>query len=158
MKNAVVLTSMIILCGILFACKKSNGPATAAPSSSFSFLANDTLISFPVNQAFIQDVTTLHTTMISGQYADTSSRQGSISIRLIGDTTGRYSGDSLLVTYINAAGNVYYNTSDNSNFVQVDRFAKVYNGVVSGSFSLKVTGSAGSIQFSNGVFTALYQD
>ena len=115
-------------------------------------------MSFPVNLAYIQDVYNVHTTLISGQYKDTSSKKGSISFRLIGDTTGRYRGDSLLVTYTNAAGNIYYNTSDSTNFVRVDKFEKKYNGFVSGSFYLKVFNSSGSIQFSQGSFTALYQD
>jgi hypothetical protein len=158
MKNAFVLISIVTLCGVVSACKKSSTLAPVPSSSSLSFFANDTLISFPVNQAFIQDITTTQTTLISGQYADTSTRQGSISIRLIGDTTGRYSGDSLLVTYTNPAGLVYNSTGDGSSFVQVDKFAKTSNGIVSGSFSLTVSNGSGSLQISKGVFTALYQD
>lgn len=116
------------------------------------------MISFPVNLAYIQDVYDVHTILISGQYQDTSTQKGNISFRLIGDTTGRYRGDSLLVTYTNAAGNIYYNTSDSANFVLVNKFEKKYNGIVSGSFSLKVSNSSGSIQFSQGSFTAIYQD
>ena len=158
MKNTPLLLSILFLGSILFACKKSGGNDSSNPSSSFTFSANDSMISFPVNLVYIQDVYDVHTTLISGQYKDTSTRKGNISFRLIGDTTGRYHGDSLLVTYTNAAGNIYYNTSDSTNFVLVNKFEKKYNGIVSGSFNLKVSNAAGSIQFSQGNFTALYQD
>jgi hypothetical protein len=158
MKNAPLLLSMSILCGTLFACKKSSGGnPNVQPKSSFSFLAGDSSISYPINLVYIQDVTTTHTTLISGQYQDTSSKKGSLSFRLLGDTTGRYRGDSLLVTYTDGKGSVYYNTGDSTNYVQVDKFPKIYNGIVIGSFSLKVAGSAGSIQFSSGSFIATYQ-
>ena len=158
MKNAPLLLSILILCGILFACKKSSGGnPIVQPKSSFSFLAGDSSISYPINLVYIQDVTTTHTTLISGQYQDTSSKKGSLSFRLLGDTTGRYRGDSLLVTYTDGKGSVYYNTGDSTNYVQVDKFPKTYNGVVTGSFNVKVAGSAGSIQFSRGSIIAIYQ-
>lgn len=149
---------MLAMFGIFVACKKSDGNSLSNPASSFVFSANDTVISFPVNLAYTQDVYNVHTTLISGQYKDTSSNTGNISFRLIGDTTGRYRGDSLFVTYTNAAGNIYYNTSDSTNYVQINKYEKRYNGIVSGSFYLKVANASGSIQFSQGSFTALYQD
>ncbi|HWK02542.1 MAG TPA: hypothetical protein VNS58_02860 [Puia sp.] len=158
MKNTLLLLSILCLFSVLSACKKSGGDGSSSPSSSFVFSANDSMISFPVNLAYLQDVYDVHTTLISGQYKDTSTRKGNISFRLIGDTTGRYQGDSLLVTYTNAAGDIYYNTGDSTNFVLVNRFEKKYNGIVSGSFNLKVSNSSGSIQFSQGSFTAIYQD
>jgi hypothetical protein len=120
-------------------------------------MAGDSSISYPVNLVYIQNVTNTHTTRISGQYQDTSSKKGSLSFRLIGDTTGRYGGDSLFVTYTDGKGGVYYNTGDPSNYLQVDKFPKTYNGVVTGSFAVKVSNGAGSIQFSQGIFVAIYQ-
>jgi len=150
---------MIILCFAVYACgKSSNGPSTpAAPKSSISVSAGDSLLTYPINMVYSQQVNTTNTTLISGQFADTSSKKGSLSIRIIGDTTGRYKGDSLFVTYTDGKGDVYYNTADSTNYVQVDKFPKTYNGVVSGSFSFAVSSSAGSIRFSNGSIIAIYQ-
>lgn len=157
MKNQTLLTSIsLILCAILWACSKSSTP-NIAPTSSFSFSANDSLITYPVNLVYIQEVLNTHTTLISGQYQDTSSKKGSLSFRLLGDTTGRYQGDSLLVTYTDGKGNLYYNTKDNTNYVQIDKFPKTYNGVVNGSFTVRVSNNSGSILFSNGRFVAIFQ-
>ena len=154
-----LLKSILFLCLAVYACgKSSNGPSTpVAPKSSISVSAGDSLLTYPINMFYSQEVNTTQTTLISGQYADTSSKKGSLSIRLIGDTTGRFKGDSLFVTYTDGKGNVYYNTADNTNYVQVDKFPKTYNGVVSGSFSFAVSSSAGSIRFSNGSIVAIYQ-
>ena len=154
-----LLKSILCLCFAVYACgKSSNGPsAPAAPKSGISVSAGDSLLTYPINMVFTQEVNTTNTTLISGQYADTSSKKGSLSIRLIGDTTGRFKGDSLLVTYTDGKGNVYYNTADSTNYVQVDKFPKTYNGVVSGSFSFAVSSNAGSIRFANGSIVAIYQ-
>jgi hypothetical protein len=158
LKNQYLLATLVALCGCLIACSKGSGTLTPLPQSSFSFSANDSLIDFPVDLAFIQDVNSTHTILISGQYTDTTLKQGNISLRLIGDTTGRYHGDSLLVTYTDPKGIKYYNTSDSSNYVQVDKFPKTSGGLVSGGFSCKVVNGADSILLSNGAFSVSYQD
>ncbi|HLZ89651.1 MAG TPA: hypothetical protein VKQ52_20500 [Puia sp.] len=157
MKSHSLLTCLLSFCCILASCGKSSNGPTVAPRSAITFSANDSLISYTINLVYIQDVDTTHTTLISGEYADTSVRKGSLAIHLPGDTTGRFSGASVLVTYTDGKGAVYNNTADSTNYVQVDKYPKSYNGVVSGSFSFVVTGSAGSITFSNGSFIAIYQ-
>ncbi|MBS1662589.1 MAG: hypothetical protein JST68_16220, partial [Bacteroidetes bacterium] len=96
-------------------------------------------------------------TLISGQFQDTSSKKGSLCIRILGDTTGCFKGDNLLVTYTDGKGQIYYNTKDSNNFVQLDKFPKTYNGVVSGNFSFVVNGNAGTVKFTNGSIIAIYQ-
>lgn len=159
MKNSPLLRSLFFWCCAVCACSKSgNGPSVpVAPVSIISLNVSDSLLSYPVDMAYIQDVNSTHTTLISGQYPDTSSKKGSLSMRLIGDTTGLFKGDSLLVTYTDGKGNVYYNTKDSANYVQVDKYPKTYNGVVSGSFSFAVSNSAGVLRFSNGSIIAIYQ-
>lgn len=140
------------------ACSKSDKLTPLLPPSSFTFSAGDSLISFSVNKASPEDVYNTHTTLITGQYDDTSSRKGSLSIRLFGDTTGRFRGDSLLVTYISYNGKQYYNTKDSDNIVTIDKYVKKYNGIVSGSFSIKVANGSESIRLDQGIFSALYQE
>ncbi len=159
MKNLLKSLSFLCLASYAYGCGKSNhGPsAPATPKSSIAVTANDSLLLYPVNLVYTQEINNTQTTLISGQYADTSAKKGSLSIRLIGDTTGRFQGDSLLVTYTDGKGITYYNTKDNTNFVQVDKFPKSYNGVVSGGFSFVVSSSSGSVRFSNGSIIAIYQ-
>jgi hypothetical protein len=158
MKSNLLLISTICLGGALLACNKSDRLAPILPPSSLVFSANDSLISFPVNQAFIQDVYDTHTTLITGQYQDTSSQKGSISIRVFGDTTGTFHGDSLLVTYVSSSGKQYYNTSDSANVVRIDQFVKKYNGKVSGSFTINVASGAENVRLQQGTFAAVYQE
>jgi hypothetical protein len=142
----------------MLACNKDEKMVPLLPPSSFTFSAGDSLISFPVNQAFTEDVYDTHTTLISGQFEDTSARKGSISIRIFGDTTGKFHGDSLLVTYVTGSGTAYYSTKDDDNLVTVDKYVRKYNGSVSGSFHVKVANGAESILLQQGSFTALYQE
>jgi hypothetical protein len=158
MKNNLLLISTICLGGVLSACQKNDKLVPILPSSTLTFSANDSSISYPVNEAFIQDVYNTHTTLITGQFQDSSSQKGSISIRVFGDTTGSWHGDSLLVTYVSSSGKQYYNTSDSTNVVTIDKFVKQYNGAVSGSFSVNVASGSESIRLRQGTFTALYQE
>jgi hypothetical protein len=159
MKNAPLLTSYVLLCCLVAACKKSShGSAVpATPASNISVKAGDSLLHYSINLVYIQDVDSTHTTLISGEYADTSSKKGSLAIRLPGDTTGRWTGTAFHITYTDGKGNLYYNTADTTNYVQLDKYPKGYNGVVSGSFSFAATGSAGSMKFSNGSIIAIFQ-
>ena len=156
MKSGPIKSSLILLCISLASCSKSSHP-TAAPTTSIFFTINDSTVNYPVNLVFIQDVDSLHTTLISGQFPDTASKQGSLAIRVLSDTTGRFQGGNLLVTYTDGLGNVYYNSTDTTNYVELDKYPKSYNGVVSGSFSIIVTGQAGSVTLSGGSIIALYQ-
>jgi hypothetical protein len=96
--------------------------------------------------------------MITGQNPDSVSQPGSIAIRVLGDTTGRFAGDSLQATYVSATGSVYYNTKDSGNYVVIEQFDKRYNGLVSGHFAMKVSDGTSAIKFSDGVFSAFYQE
>jgi hypothetical protein len=159
MKSRPLRRSIIYLCLSLVACSKSSHePAVPiAPTTSIYFTVNDSTVNYPQNLAYIQDVDSVHTTLISGQFSDTSSKQGSLAIRVLSDTTGRFNGSNLLVTYTDGVGNVYYNSTDTTNFVELDKYPKSYNGVVSGSFSIVVTGQAGTVTLSRGSIIALYQ-
>jgi hypothetical protein len=160
MKNGPLLRSLLVLCLCYYmaSCSKSSHAASAStPVTMLSFSANDSSIIYPIDLAYIQDVDSTHTTLISAQYADTSVKQGSLGIRVLGDTTGKFTGGNLLATYTDGNGNVYYNTGDSTNYVQIDKYPKTYNGVVSGSFAVTVSGSAGSIHLTNGSIIALYQ-
>ncbi|HMH20827.1 MAG TPA: hypothetical protein VK563_03580 [Puia sp.] len=158
MKNTALLTSILLLCACFIACSKGNDKLTPTLRSSVTFSAKDSFINFPVGIVFIQDVVNVHTTLISGKYEDSSSRRGNISIRVIGDTTGRYHGDSVQLTYTNAAGTIWTNTKDTGNFVQINTFAKTADGLVNGAFRCKVYNGKDSILLSNGALVAFYQD
>lgn len=160
MKNRPVLKSLLLLCLCFYltSCSKSShAPGSSTPTTTVSFSANDSTIIYPLDLAYIQDVDSTHTTLISAQFPDTSAKQGSLGIRVLGDTTGKFQGGNLLVTYTDGKGNVYYNTSDSTNYVQIDKYPKTYNGIVSGSFAFIVSGSAGTIHLTNGSIIALYQ-
>src|ERR1700743_43066 len=101
MKNRPVLKSLLLLC--LFYClwscsKSSHAPSVSTPTTTVSFSANDSMIIYPLDLAYIQDVDSTHTTLISAQFPDTSSKTGSLGIRLLSDTTGKFQGANLLVT------------------------------------------------------------
>lgn len=160
MKNGPLLRSFTVLCLCYFlaSCSKSShAPSSATPVATVSFSANDSTIIYPDDLVYIQDVDSTHTTLISAQYSDTSAKQGSLGIRLLSDTTGRFTGSNLLATYTDGNGNVYYNNGDSTNYVQIDKYPKTYNGVVSGNFAMTVSGSAGSIHLTNGSIIAIYQ-
>ncbi|HVU96353.1 MAG TPA: hypothetical protein VHE34_14085 [Puia sp.] len=158
MKSTLRRSFVLVSC-LLAACgKSSHGPTVpATPATTISVIAGDSALHYTVNLVYIQDVNSIHTTLISGEYPDTSGKKGSLAIRLPGDTTGRWTGASLHITYTDGKGNVYYNTDDTTNYVQLDKYPKTYNGVVSGQFSFMATGGAGSLTFSNGSIIALYQ-
>jgi hypothetical protein len=158
MKNTCLLLAYLLLGTVLVSCSKNGGTMNAVNSySSISLSVNDSTISFPISKAYIQDVLNLSTTLVVGQYADTSAKMGNINIRVIGDTTGRYANDSLLVSYTGKNGLLYNKTNDSSNFVLINKFPKTPNGMVTGSFSVRVANGTDTLKLGNGSFSAIYQ-
>ncbi len=155
---------LLMLCWSISACKKNHTSSNSTTvASSFSFQATSaTTGSVPVHFttafAAVQQVDTLHNTLISAQYADTSAEKGNISIRVIGDTTSTYRGAAVLVTYTDASGNVYDSQGDSTDFVTITRFSKVDGQAVSGTFGATVAGTQGTISLTNGAFTAPFLD
>ena len=159
MKKSQVRLSVLLFVLVLFglACKKGGQSSTSVPST-LTFQTTDSSFHFPVTLAAVQEVDTLHTTLISGGYADTSSNQGNISIRVIGDTTLTYKATAVLVTYVDWAGNSYTSNGDSTDYVTITKFQKTANGTVTGSFAVTVTGTMGTITLSNGQFIAPFLD
>ena len=155
MKNGFLLIILLLAGLFIESCSKSG---TLPNISPISFTANDSSVSFPVGKVYIEDVLNLQTTALIGQYADTSNNPGNISIRVLSDTTGRFSGDSLLVTYTNNYGTVFTNFIDSSSYMKIDKFPKTPNGTVTGSFSVTVVNGNDTLKLSKGIFTAVYQN
>lgn len=157
---ARVVPLVIIVCFAALACKKTSSSGKVIPSlnlTATSQTSGSLAIHFPTVVVAVQEVDTLHSTLISGQYADTSSLQGSLSIRVVGDTTGTFTGNSLLVTYVDGQGNIYNSTGDSTDNVIITKFSKAAGGLVSGSFDLTVAGTPGTLTLT-GQFTAGFLD
>jgi hypothetical protein len=155
-----VIPLLIVVFFAALACKKTSNSGTVTPTltlTATSQTSGSLAIHFPTVVVAVQEVDTLHSTLISGQYADTSSLQGSLSIRVVGDTTGTFSGNALLVTYVDGQGNVYNSTGDSTDNVTITKFSKAASGLVTGSFDLTVTGTPGTLTL-NGQFTAAFLD
>jgi hypothetical protein len=159
-KSLVRVIPLLVLVCYAFACKKHSSSSTITPSLSFtatSQTSGSTVLHFPNVVVAVQEVDTLHSTLISGQYADTSSLTGSLSIRVIGDTTGTFTASSVLVTYVDGQGNIYNSSGDSTDKVTITNFSKAAGGLVDGSFYLTVTGTPGSLLLT-GNFTAGFLD
>lgn len=158
----IFVALLMTCCWFGVACKKSSH--STAVVSSLSFVATNASggpsasIHFPKVTVAVQEVDTLHTTLISGQYADTATVPGSISIHVIADTTGTFTANALLATYVDGQGNTFNSTGDSTNVVTITEFQKTAGGTVKGSFSLTVSGTAGTIKITGGQFIAGFLD
>ncbi|HTJ14620.1 MAG TPA: hypothetical protein VL547_21420 [Dinghuibacter sp.] len=159
MKKSLVRVIPLLIAICLFGCKKNHsGSFTPALTITATSTTNGSQsIRFPTVVVAVQEVDTLHSTLISGQYSDTSTLQGSISIRVIGDTTGTYKGNKLLVTYVDGLGNTYNSQGDSTDQVTITRFSKQANGEVTGSFFINVYDTPNELTLS-GQFTAGFLD
>lgn len=157
-KSLVRVVPLLFVICLVFACKKHASTGSITPSLSItatSQTSGSTAIHFPKVVVAVQMVDTLHSTLISGQYADTT--KGSISIRVIGDTTGTFSGNAVLVTYVDGNGNSYNSSGASTDKVTITTFSKKAGGLVAGSFYLTVTGTPGTLMLA-GQFTAGFLD
>lgn len=148
----------LLVSAAFLACSKNNDPAAGHFTTSVSFMAGTGAVNFPVGGVAQQNVGSTSTTLITGQYADTSVRKGNISIRVIGgDTTRQYRTPNVLVTFTDSTGAVWTNSSDTTNAVTFYQFNKTAGSEVHGTFSCIVTNPQGTrLLLDNGNFTAPY--
>lgn len=147
---------LFLFCLVL-ACSKSNDGNNNQFTASLSFQAGTGIVQYPRASVTTESINNVTTTLITGQYADTSSKQGSISIRVIGDSTLQYKTPNVLVTFTDSTGRTWTNTADTTNTVSIYRFDKTPNGQVHGSFSCTVTNQQGNrLLLDKGNFTAPY--
>jgi hypothetical protein len=157
-KNPVRIAALLLaFCWFVSACKKSSNSSTIVTSLSFEATSTtSTVLHFPDVTAAVQEVDTLHTTVIFAQYSDTSTLGGNITIHVIGDTTATFTGNNILATYVDSQGNSYNSSGDSTDIVTITRFSKADEGAVTGSFSLTVTGTAGTLMLTGGQFVASF--
>ena len=158
------LSCCIAVAITITACSKQNNIIVTAPPdpavTQVSFIQDTIHLTFAVTTARKENVGSLFTTAIEAKYPDSSIRKNNIIIRVTGDSARAYSNTEILVSYTDSAGMICSNqTADTINKVVITKMEKKKNGVVEGSFTIKVSNSPKTKMYllKNGRFTAVFE-
>ncbi len=147
LKNLFSIPFIIVAALSLMYCSKQQAlVAVEAPpvlvSQAISFKQDTLPVSLSVTTARKENVGTYKTTAVEAKYPDSTIRKNSLIIRVTGDSASAYSNTEILATYIDSAGVMFSNIiTDTVNKIILTKLEKKKNGLVQGSFTIKVSNS-----------------
>ncbi len=147
LKNLFSIPFIIVLAASLMYCTKETPlvpiEVPPAPQPLAIYFKQDTLpVTLSVTTARKENVGTYKTTAIEAKHPDTTIRKNSLIIRITGDSARAYSNIEILATYTDSAGVMFSNNiSDTVNKVTITKMEKKKDGLVQGSFTIRVSNS-----------------
>ena len=141
----LILSSLFIACAIV-SCSKQDAltPVVDDPPKPLSISLQEDSISvyLPITVARAESIASVSATALEGKLPDSVSRKNNIIIRVTGDSARTYSKTEVLVNYTDSTGmNFSSNAADTINKVTLTRVEKKKNGLVEGSFTIRVSNS-----------------
>lgn len=146
------------------ACSKQNNlPITEPPVpvlTQLSFTEDSLPVTLAVTAARKENIGSLFTTAIEGKCPDSTIRKNSLILRVTGDSATQYSNTQILASYTDSLGVTCSNqTTDTINKVVITKMEKKKNGIVEGSFTIRVSNTPKTKTYllKNGRFTAVFE-
>lgn len=157
MKNNTLLFSFIILASIIVSCNKQD-LLTALPVEEplqVSFKQDTVPVSLKVTQARKEMIGNMLVTAIDGKMPDSIINKSNLIIRVTGDSARLYTNTEIFASYTDSLGNSFSSEiGDTINTVSFIKLEKIIDGIVSGSFTIRVSNLTKSktIILNNGKF------
>jgi hypothetical protein len=165
LKNLFSVPFLFILTVGLMYCSKQDALApieeTSAQQLYVSFKQDTLPVTFSNTAARKENVGSLFTTAIEGKFPDSTVRKTNLIIRVIGDSASAYNNTEILAGYTDSLGVMYANTiTDTINKVRITKMEKKKNGVVEGSFTIRVSNSTKTKTYllNEGKFSSTFSD
>ena len=166
MKRRILLIASALFCIHLFdSCSKEDALSPVINETpkplSISFQEDSIAIYLPITAARAESIGSVSATDIEGKLPDSVTRKNNIIIRVTGDSARVYSKTEVLVNYTDSTGTTYAsNSADTINKVILTRVEKKKNGLVEGSFTIRVSNSTKTktLLLSNGKISTAFSD
>lgn len=148
LKNLFSIPFIVVIAAVLMHCSKQGAavpietPPPPPQPLAISFKQDSVFINLAITSCRKENVGTYKTTAIEAKYPDSTVRKNSLIIRVTGDSARAYSNTEILATYTDSLGVMFSNTiADTVNKVNLTKVEKKKNGLVTGSFTIKVSNS-----------------
>jgi len=106
-----------------------------------------------------ESIGSLLATSVEGKLPDSIVRKNNLIIRVMGDSSRAYTNTEIIASYTDSSGNTYStNITDTTNKVWMTKLEKIKDGVVEGSFTIRVSNSTKTknLLLKDGKFSTLF--
>jgi len=165
MKSPALLYVFFLSVIIFISCGKQDSlePISVPESKTayISFMQDTVPVTLSVTNARKESIGTVLATSVEGKLPDSILRNNNLIIRVTGDSARLYSHSEILASYTDSTGNTFSNDiSDTTNTVRITKLEKVKDGIVEGSFTIRVSNSTKTktLLLNNGKFYTLFFD
>jgi Family of unknown function (DUF6252) len=157
---------LLLLC-ILFTgtgCSKNDAAPEVAPplpaDVQIGFLQDTVPVKLRLAETRKEIIGALSAINIQGKYPDSTGRKNTLTLRVLGDSAGKYGYTQIIAGYTDSLGNNFTTGSDTANTITITKLEKKYNGLVTGTFSIVVYNAAKTKKYNikQGSFTTLFID
>jgi len=144
-KLILPITACFLIC-VFNSCEKQDALAPVIkeePRQQYiNFKEDSIFVNLSVTKARKESIGSISTTAIEGRMPDSIGKKYSLIIRVTGDSARSYSLAEVLATYTDSLGFTYSNSiADTLNKVNLVKLEKKRNGLVEGSFTIRVSNS-----------------
>jgi hypothetical protein len=136
-------------------------PGPEIKSSYISFNQDTVPVTLSITTARKENVGSLFATSIEGKLPDSILRKNNLIIRFTGDSARAYKNTEIFASYTDFLGITYANAvTDTSNKLTVTKLQKTKQGIVEGSFTIRVSNSTKTkiILLANGKFSTSFEE
>jgi hypothetical protein len=166
MKNLFSVPIIFLLAAVCMHCSKQNAVTPieqppVIPASSVSFKQDTLPLTLSVTTARKEIINSLISTAIEAKMPDSTAKKNSLIIRVMADSARAYSNTEILASYTDSTGIVFSNIiSDTLNKVIITKLEKKKNGLVQGSFTIRVSNSTKTKNYllKEGVISSSFTD
>jgi hypothetical protein len=164
MKNAAIVSILSFSVLFFISCTKNETAITPVPApeikySSISFKQDSIAVNLSVTTARKENVGNLYATSIEGKLPDSTIRKNNLIIRVTGDSARKYGNTEIFASYTDSSGITYGNAvADTMNTVTITKLQKIKQGIIEGSFTIRVSNSTKSktLLLSSGKFSTSF--
>lgn len=147
LKNLLTIPVILLMAVTFMYCSKQDALTAAEEPSLVKPIAvnfkQDTLpVTLSVTAARREKIGSIAAIAVDAKYPDSNVRKTNLIIRVTGDSARNYSHTEILAAYTDSLGVMYSNAvSDTINKVSITKMEKKKDGLVEGSFTIRVSNS-----------------
>ncbi len=147
LKNLFTIPFILLVAAVFMYCSKQDAltamePPPAVPPLAISFKQDTLPVTLSVTAARKEKIGSLFTTAIEAKFPDSTVKKTNLIIRVTGDSARPYLNTEILASYTDSAGVMFSNTvADTINKVTITKMEKKKDGMLQGSFTIRVSNS-----------------
>ncbi len=127
---------LLLLCVLFYSagCSKNEAvtvvPVTPPATVLINFFQDTISVKLRLAETRRETIGAVTAINIQGKYPDSTGKKNTLTLRVLGDSAGKYGYTVIIAGYTDSLGNSFTTGSDTANTITITKLEKKYNGLV----------------------------